>query len=92
MTIALHYYCMSMYKTCGCIRGHELLAFAARNDMSQGRWISVVVETRCVTSSSWRLHATPLREGSAACLDQGLDALRSMKRRYALNNINNKTK
>jgi hypothetical protein len=47
------------------LRGHELLAFAARHDMSQGRWI------KCRRQESLRHFSsleTPLREGSAALI------------------------
>jgi hypothetical protein len=67
--IAVHYYCMSMYKTCGCSEVTSCSAFAARDDMSQDQVLSF--ETRCVTSPTGALEsprATPLREGSAALI------------------------
>ena len=73
--IAVHYYCMSMYKTCGCSEVTSYSAFAARDDMSQGikcrRWS---FETRCVTSTTGVSTRDPTA-GGQCCLDQGLDAL-----------------
>ena len=69
--IAVHYYCMSMYKTCGCSEVTSCSAFEARDDMSQ---VSSSFETRCVTSPTGVSTRDPTA-GGQCCLDQGLDAL-----------------
>ena len=65
--IAVHYYCMSMYKTCGCSEVTSCSAFEARDDMSQ---VLSSFETRCVTSPTGVSTRDPTA-GGQCCLDQG---------------------